>query len=335
VAPKIFFGVNLSFAKYVFGRKRALEVVRRQLGLRYAELVADNDFGPVFYLRSPEAFRQHHYEVADHAAAVGVRIPSVFTFYRDTGAIAHVHREIRESAYLAGLALIEQAACCRTQFAGASLFTMSREIAEDPERFQAQFDCALEIWRQWLADARRLGVPRLLVATASTFREGCATIDDTRTTLRLLDEHHEKNPDTTARVGLCYNTGHGISASESRDDSDRDFRAWFRAFPDRIHQVHLRNTDPEFVEAWHFRTEGGIIDAIEVLRAVRDTLTLPEVYLYLQVPGRRGHDRGERRAIDEHVRSVEVVHDALRKLGYRYDEHDHGWTTAESGEGGP
>ena len=56
MAPKIFFGVNLNFAKYVYGRKRSIEVARRQLGVRHNEMVADNDFGPVFYQRSPEAF---------------------------------------------------------------------------------------------------------------------------------------------------------------------------------------------------------------------------------------------------------------------------------------
>ena len=48
--PKIVFGVNLNFAKYVYGRKRVLEVVRRRLGLCHVEMVADNDFGAVFYV---------------------------------------------------------------------------------------------------------------------------------------------------------------------------------------------------------------------------------------------------------------------------------------------
>lgn len=77
--PRIHFGTNLNFAKYVYGRKRALEVVRRQLGLRDVEMVADNDFGPALFLKAPEAFRQHHWQVADHAKALGVRIHSVFT----------------------------------------------------------------------------------------------------------------------------------------------------------------------------------------------------------------------------------------------------------------
>ncbi|MBI4607341.1 MAG: hypothetical protein HY721_35695, partial [Planctomycetes bacterium] len=155
MAPKIYFGTNLSFTKYVYGRKRALEVARRQLGLRYVEMVADNDFGPAFYLRSPEAFRAYHWQIADHARAQGVRIPTVFTLFRDTGAIAHGHPEIRESAYQVGLSLIEQAACYGSHQVGISLFTMNREEAEDPERYQSAFFESLEVWQRWMNDAKR------------------------------------------------------------------------------------------------------------------------------------------------------------------------------------
>jgi sugar phosphate isomerase/epimerase len=325
VPPRIIFGVNLSFAKYVYGRKRAIEVARRRLGVRHVEMVADNDFGPVFYLRAPEAYRTYHYQIADHAAAEGVRIPSVFTVYRDTGAIAASDPDIRDSAYLVGLALIEQAACYRASFLGAALFTMNQEEAEDPERYQSQFDSALETWKRWMSDARRLGVPHLLIETAAAYREGCSTIDDTAATLQLLDEYHHKNPDTTVPVGLCYDTGHGISVSENRDERNRDFRAWLGAFPDRIRQFHLKNTDPDFLEVWHFKKEEGIIRPLDFLQAVRDTLTVPEIYIFLEVPGKRGREIGEKRAIEEHVESIEQVHEALRALGYTLDEGDFAW----------
>ena len=42
MASKIVFGVNLNFAKYVYGRKRALEVAKRQLGVRHVEIDARN-----------------------------------------------------------------------------------------------------------------------------------------------------------------------------------------------------------------------------------------------------------------------------------------------------
>jgi len=328
MAPRIFFGVNLNFAKYVYGKKRAIEVVRRQLGLRHVEMVADNDFGPAFYLRAPEAFRAYHWQIADHAKAKGVSIPGVLTVYRDTAAIAHGHPEIRESAYHVGLSLIEQAACYNAGYVGASLFTMNREEAEDPERYQSSFFSALEIWKRWMTEARRVGVKRLLIETSAAYREGCSTIEEARSTLSLFDEHHEKNPGTTVPVGICYDTGHGISVAENRDDANRDFRAWFASFPGRIHVIHLKNTDSQFLETWHFQRDGGIIDASKVLECVRDTLTVPEVYMFLEVPGKRGREVGEKRAIEEHLESIEIVHEALEKLGYRRDPEDFGWTAA-------
>ncbi|HVR73527.1 MAG TPA: TIM barrel protein [Planctomycetota bacterium] len=328
MAPRIIFGVNLNFTKYVYGRKRAIEVARRKLGVHHVEMVADNDFGPIFYQRSPEAYRLHHWQVADHARAQGVAIPSVFTVYRDTGAIAHSNPEVRESAYHVGLSIIEQAACYGSSYVGLSLFTMSREEAEDPERFQSGFFASLEIWKRWMTDARRLGLKKLLVEMAAAYREGCSTIEETRATLGILDEHHQANPGNTAPVGLCYDTGHGISAAENRDDANRDFRAWFSAFPDRIIEVHLKDTDPNFLETWHFQPGHGIIDSFEVLKAVRDTLTTPEVLVNLEIPGKRGREIGERRALEEHLESIRLVREALGKLGYTEDPSDFGWRHA-------
>lgn len=325
MAPKIFFGLNLNFTKYVYGRKRALEVARRQLGVRHVEMVADNDFGPTFYQRSPEAFRAYHWQIADHARGQGVTIPGVFTVYRDAGAIAHGHPEIRESAYLVGLSILEQAACYGSTYVGLSLFTMNREEAEDPERFQAAYYSSLEIWKRWMSDARRLGIKLLLIEMAAAYREGCSTIEETRATLHELDEHHKKHPNNTAGVGVCYDTGHGISPAENRDDSNRDFRAWFAAFPDRIHEVHLKNTDPEFLETWHFRGAGGIIDPAAVLAAVRDHLTVSELYMYLEMPGKRGREIGEKHALADHLESLRQVREALQSLGYREDQEHFGW----------
>ena len=323
--PKIVFGVNLNFAKYVYGRKRVLEVVRRQLGLRHVEMVADNDFGAVFYANAPEAFRDYHYQIHDHAVAQGVSIPSVFTVYRDAGAIANGNPGIRESAYLVGLSLIEQAACYSARSAGFSLFTMNREEAEDPERYQSLFFNAIEIWKRWMADARRLGVQDLVVEMSAAYREGCSTIDDTRSTLELLDEYHEKNPDTTVPVRFCYDTGHGVSPIESCDDRDREFQAWLDAFPGRTTEIHLKNTDEEFLSTTHFDDEGGIIEPGAFLEAVRDTLTVPEVRIFLEVPGKRGRELGERRTIQEHAQSIEKVRGALGELGYRQNEKDWSW----------
>jgi len=324
MGPKIYLGVNLSFTKYVYGRKRAVEVVRRRLGLRQAEFVADNDYGGVFYARAPAAFRDHHYEIADHARSQGLEIAGVFTVYRESGAIAHPDSEIRESAYEIGLSIIEQAACYGARYMGSSMFTMNKETAEDPEQFQMLHDAALDAWRRWMGDAKRLGLDFLVVEMSAAYREGCSTIDDTRNTLDKLLEHHGKNPDTTVPVRLCYDLGHGISPTENRDDANRDYRAWFGAFPDSMYTLHLKNTDADFLETKHLH-EDGIIDIDAVLRAVRDTLTVPEVYLHLEVPGKRGRDIGEELAIDGHLRSIELVRRALSKAGYVQDDEGLAW----------
>jgi sugar phosphate isomerase/epimerase len=243
----------------------------------------------------------------------------VLTFYRDAGAIAHRSPAIRESAYRVGLAMLEMASCYQARYASASPFTMHREDAEDPEVFQSLFDAAMRIWKRWMVDARPLRLERMLIEMAAAYREGCSTIDDTQSTLALLDRFHEENPGTTVPVGLCYDTGHGISEEESGDPRDRSFAEWFAAFPDRIHEIHLKNTDAEFQETFHFGGREGIIDPAAVVRAIRDTLTVPDVLLFLEVPGKRGREIGERRAIEQHLQSIETVRGALRANGYRED----------------
>ncbi len=327
MAKRICFGVNLNFAKFVYGPERALEIVRNQLGIRHVEMVPDIDFGPVFFSAQPEAFRSHHWAVADTSRRLGVSIEGVLTFYRDTGSIAHPNPAIRESAYHVGLSVLEQASCYRAHYASSELFSIPREIAEDPESFQALYHSSIEIWKKWMTDARRLGLRGLLIETAAAYREGCSTIEDTSSTLEQLDRYHQTNRGSTVPVGLCYDTGHGISEEESEDPRDRDYRAWFDTFPDRIHEIHLKNTDPEFLETWHFGGgESGIIRPGEVVEAIRDRLTCPRLLLFLEVPGKRGREIGEKRAIEGHRRSIAVVREALKAAGYREDPADGSWT---------
>ncbi len=327
--PRIQFGLNLNFAKYVYSPRRALEVAK-DLGVRHVEMVSDLDFGPAFYLRSPETFRVHHRDVAAAARELDVTITSVLTTYRDSGAIGSPNREIRESARLVGRSIIEQGASYGAASVGISFFTANHDEVADPESFDLAYARALEIWKGWMTDARRLGVERLLIEMAAARREACSTIEDTRRTLGQLAAHHRAHPDTTVPVGLCYDTGHGISPEESPNDEDRDFRAWLRAFPDVTHEIHLKNTDNRFLSTWHFTDEveksgRGIIQPLEVLRCVKETLTVPTVIIVLEMPGKRGRRIGEEEAIAEHRQSIRKTVEALEELGYR-QEADGAWT---------
>jgi sugar phosphate isomerase/epimerase len=315
--PTIHLGVNLNFAKYVYGPKRAIDVAKDIFGVDVVEAVPDNDFGPMLYQSEPQAFRRYHREVAAHARDRGVRVASVLTVYRDTGAIVHPDEAVRESAYRVGLAMLEMAACYGARYASSSLFTMNRELAEDAERFRTLAAAGLAIWKRWLEDARRLGIETMLIEMAATRREGFSTLPDGRETLAFFDAWRRARPDQAADVGICYDTGHGISEEESPDPRDRDFRAWFDAFPERIHEIHLKDTDPLFLETFHFGSGDGTIDPRALLCAIRERLRVPEVYLYLEVPGKRGRDIGERRAIEGHVRSLTLLRAAIAEAGYR------------------
>ena len=205
---------------------------------------------------------------------------------------------------------------------------MNREDSEDPDLYGELFDEGMAIWMRWMEDAHKLGVPRLVVEMAAAHREGCSSIPETRRTLDLLAEHHASNPATTSPVLLCYDTGHGISPAESPDDRDRDYAAWLEAFPQATYELHLKQTDSEFLATGHFEEGAGFIDPLEVLRVVRDKVTSPEVYMFLETPGKRGRTLGEDQNIEDHKVSISVIEAALGKLGYEQDDQDGGWGLA-------
>jgi hypothetical protein len=62
------------------------------------------------------------------------------------------------------------------------------------------------------------------------------------------------------------------------------------------------------------------------MKAARETLTVPELHVFLEVPGKRGRDVGEKRSLQDHLGSIRAVHEALSRLGYRHSSEDHGWT---------
>jgi len=331
VPPRIILGVNLTFAKFVYGRKRALDVARDDLDTAHVEMVPDIEFGPALFLEDPETFRRIHGEVAAHARAIGVSIDTVLTFYRDPGAIAHPEPAVRRAAWRAMESISAMAGIYGARYVSAAFGTMHREDHDDPRRREALWSEATAIWGEWLERARADGLDRVLVETGAALREECATIAQTRAVLARLADHHARHPDRTCPVGLVYDTGHGVSRDESADDRDRDFLAWFRAFPDDIREIHLKDTDPEFLETRPFTPASrGIIDPCRVVRGIRAALRVPEVYVMLEIPGKRGREIGERRAIEDLRSSIAAVREALRAEGYREDPRDRTWVFEES-----
>ena len=323
--PKIHLGVNMNFAKFVYGFQRALEIVRDEFGLRHVEIVADPDFGPMFYETSPEEFRAYHRENAAIARELGISVDTMFFFHRDNAAVAHPNPLVREAAYRCGLSALESAACYGVRLVGSQLMAIHREDAENPERFEELSDCAHDIWKRWMDDAHRLGIERMIVEMMSTLREGCSTIDQTRRSLEIFDAHHRANPDSTAPTDLGYDIGHGIHEKESADPRDRDFRAWLESFPDRTPEIHLKDTDEDCVSTWHFGGNEGVVDLDTFVQSVRDVLTVPELWLFFEVPGKRGRLLTEDQNIEGHKTSVRLFRQALEAAGYRENEKEGTW----------
>jgi hypothetical protein len=179
-------------------------------------------------------------------------IPGVFTVYRDAGAIAHGHPEVRESAYHVGLSLIEQAACYGSRYVGMSLYTMGREEAEDPERYQAGSTRAS---RSGSAGERgqASGLKQLL--TRCRRPAGRAAPRSRRRASRWTCSRSITGRTRAPRFrSALLRHGPRDQPRGNRDEANRDFRAWFSAFPAQTVEVHLKITDAQFLETWHLAT---------------------------------------------------------------------------------
>lgn len=326
---KIYLGINLNFAKYVYGHERALDLARNEIGAYYVEMVPDIDYGPVFFATSPDRFRTYHMEVARYADKIGVRIPTMLTFYRDNASVTHSNPEVREHAFTAMRAMAVQGGCLRCDLVGASVGTI---LVEDFEEKRDECVAAgIEYWHRWLKLLHVEGVEKATLETMSTLREPPATIASAKELFARLEECHHQNPSTTCAPALCYDVGHGAAEPERDSDDDINFTAWFMAFPNDIVHIHLKNTDPQFLETWPFTDEyrdRGIIDLHEIVRAIRDHLGSEKLYVMVEVPGKRGRLIGERESIRVNKLSFENVKKAFRDEGFRENPQDHTWSPA-------
>jgi len=325
---RIFLGVNLNFAKYVYGHKAALDLARNEIGAHYVEMVPDMDYGPVFFATSPDRFRTYHTEVARHAKKIGLRIASMMTFFRDNASVTHSNPEIQEHAFTAMRAMAMQGGCYGCDLVGASLGTI---LVEDLGKSEECIDAGIRYWGRWFELLHREGVRKATLETMSTLREPPATIASARQLLAQLNEFHQQNPSTTCAPALCYDVGHGAAEPERDSEDDVKFTAWFKSFPNDIVHIHLKNTDPNFLQTWPFTDEyldRGIIDLNEVIGSIRDYLRAESLYVMLEVPGKRGRLIGEQESLRVNRLSFENIRKAFREEGFRENRHDHTWSLA-------
>ena len=328
-SQKIYLGVNLNFAKYVYGHRRALDLARNEIGAYYVEMVPDIDYGPAFFATSPERFRAYYREVGGYAKKISVRIPTMLTFYRDNVSVAHSIPEIREHAFTSMRAMAAQGGCLGCDVVGASFGTILAEDMEDKR--EECIEAGVNYWQRWLKLLHEEGVGKASLETMSTLREPPATIAAAKRLLGRLKEYHRENPSTTCVPALCYDTGHGAAEPERDSGDDVSFAAWFKAFPTDIVHIHLKNTGRQFLETWPFTDEYrdvGIIDPQDVVHAIRSHLRAEEIYVMVEVPGKRGRLIGELESIRANRVSFENIKRALRDEGFQENPQDHTWSLA-------
>jgi hypothetical protein len=220
-----------------------------------------------------------------------------------------------------------QGGCLGCKVVGAPFGTI---LAEDMDRNRDEcMRAGLEYWQRWLELLHDEGVEIATLETMSTLRELPCTIADAKALLNDLSQYHLAHRSSTCRPAYCYDTGHGPADEESSSGEDTKFESWFRALPTDIVEIHVKNTDPQFLATWPF-TEGyrqdGIIELHELVRAIRDHLRVETLYMMIELPGKRGRLLGERESLRVNRQSFEEVQKALYEEGFREDPQDHTWS---------
>ncbi|MDP6379999.1 MAG: TIM barrel protein [Phycisphaerae bacterium] len=328
MATKLHIGVNLNFTKFVYSRKRALEIARDELGVRCVEMVPDTDYGPVLFLKNEAKFRAYHREVAEYGDKIGVDIVSVLTFFRDSVSIAHHDPDISAAAWTVMESMVAQAGSYGAKLVGGSVGTVLADDFADIDQRKKLFARTMDAWKRWMELAHREGVGAVNVEAMSTLREPPATIPSGREWMAELCAFHSANPDTTTPATFCYDLGHGPTEKEEHSPADRDFAAWFEAFGDVIAEVHIKNTDSGFISTWPFTDaykETGIIDLDRVAEGMRDYLRAPDVYVMVEYPGKRGRRDGELECIRGNVETIDNLKKSLKRAGWQEDAKDGTW----------
>ncbi len=320
----IIFGVNVNFGNFVYSPQETLRIAREELGFCHAEMVSDIATNVPLFISDRQEFEKFHLQIGEYAHKIGIKIATTFNFYRDNYSLTHSSAQFREVGLNTLKAILLQAECYRkaghpTKYAGASFGSLYKEDYLNKELRKQLLRYGMDAWKELMQEGARIGLSGLTVEHMSTLREPPATIEQAVEMLGEFNQYHRLNPDSTVPVFLIYDTGHGVSETEG-SQSDRRFSDWFKTFPADIVEIHLKNTDQDFQSTWPFTKKyrkEGIIDEFALIEAARDYLQGPELYLILEMGGKKGREIGEKATLTNILESAENVRKALDKAGYR------------------
>jgi len=290
-------GINTGFATNRFPEPEVwLRIVGRDLGLRYAQFVADllNPFLP------DEVIEREIIKLKENATKYNVKIDTTFTStFTRVNHLMHPDALQRKVWFDWFRRWFEISAQLGARGSGAHFGTISVTDFNDEKKRKFLIDEAISSWRKLARLGARLGFEFLIFEPMSIPREMAFTIDSTK---ELLEEVNKD--DLPIPIRLCLDIDHGDLASS--DPRDTDPYTWLKELAHLSPVIHIKQSSKDKSAHWPFTEEYNKIGIISPLRVMEATEAsgAEEVVLLLEISHRERYPT-EYQVMDDLKESVE------------------------------
>ena len=290
-------GINAGFATNRFPEPEVwLRIVGKDLGLRYAQFVADllNPFFP------EKVIEQEIIKLKENATKYDVKIDTTFT-----STFTRVNHLMYPDALQRKVWLdwfkrwFEILAKLGARGSGAHFGSMSVADFNNEKRREFLIEEAISSWRKLAGLGAKLGFKFLIFEPMSIPREMACTIDSTKELLEKLS-----GDDLPIPIRLCLDVDHGDLASS--DPRDTDPYAWLKELAHLSPLIHIKQSTKNKGAHWPFTEKYnkiGIITPPRVIEAI-EASGAEEVVLLLEISHRERFPT-EYQVIDDLKESVE------------------------------
>ncbi|RLE08922.1 D-erythrulose-1-phosphate dehydrogenase [Candidatus Aerophobetes bacterium] len=290
-------GMNCGFAINRFPEPEVwLRIVGKDLGLRYAQYVADllNPFLP------NEVVNQEIAKLKKNAAKYEVKIDTTFTStFTRVNHLMHPDELQRKVWFNWWKRWFEISARLGARGSGGHFGILSVADFNDPKRRNFLIEEAINSWRRLAHFGAKLGFEFLIFEPMSIPREMACTIDSTRKLLERLNEG-----DLPIPIRLCLDVDHGDLASS--DPRDTNPYAWLKELAHLAPVIHIKQSTKDKSAHWPFTEKYnkiGVISPPRVMEAIEKS-GAEEVVLLFEISHRERYPM-EYQVLDDLKKSVE------------------------------
>ena len=234
----------------------------------------------------------------------GVRIDSLFTAHRELGGFFREDPEWASVARRNYERFIEVGALLGARSVGSNPGAVPRDMPGLKTDGVARY---VSHMKELMSYANSHGVEWLTIEPMSCLAEPPTLPDEIKEMADLLRACHQKNPDTTAKVGFCADIAHGYIDQTGKTKFNH--MELFEATLPYLYEVHLKNTDDQFHSTFGFQPadlKRGIVNVAvfrDLLYAHAGQIPVDEITGYLEIGGPKlGRDYTDTQ-LDEQVRS--------------------------------